>query len=171
MPYPYSIKTLRTLPTHDGQALTATLYRGKLKVGTIEDTGTGGGTWAHFASRAEQDLFSAWVKSLGEVHRPAGNGTPAFSYAHTEDSALGLLITEAQDAKEAAQLNRAAKTNLLYRQAEDGEHAYRKMTLPEQTRDLPLAAVIAVYRVKAPWFAAVTGVWVPGNGWTPPDQV
>lgn len=171
MPYPYRIKNLRTLETHDGQALTATLYRGKLRVGTIEDTGTGGGIWPHFTSRAEQDLFSEWVRSLGNVTSPAHSGMPEFTYAHTDDSALDLLVREVQLAHEARKLDRAAGTHLLYRLAEDGEHAYRTAPLPEQARALPLAAVIAMYRVKAPWFAAVTGVWVAGTGWTPPDQV
>jgi len=171
MSYPYSIKNLRMLQTHDGHALTATLYREKLKIGTIEDTGTGGGIWPHIESRSEQDLFNDWVKSLEEVTSEARPDMPAFTYAHTSDSALDLLVSEVLAAKETARLDRAAKTKFLFRDASDGETSYHQVDTPERLRALSFQALLETYRLKAPWFATVVDVWVPGKGWTPPDRL
>jgi len=165
MPYPYSLKKIRTLPTEDGGALTADLYRDTLKIGTAEDTGTGGGLWPSIRSAEERSAFTAWSTSLGETHYPAGKGHPAFSVPPSEDRALRLLVTAADDLKEHARLDRASRTKLLYRTAETTEISHYEVALPAVMRGVPLAQVLAAYR-PAPWFQAATHVWVTGTGWT-----
>lgn len=167
----YTVRNLKTFMTHDGGGLNATLHRGGVKVAQIEDGGTGGGIFPFFTSRAEGDLFNAYVLSLGMAHVAAGKGMDAFSYAHSQDSALSLLVTEAEALQEAAKLDRASKTKLVYRFAADGDAAYRQTLLPASVAGLGQVAVVRMYRVKAAWFSKVADVWIIGAGWTPISSI
>lgn len=165
--YPYSVKSVKTLETHDGQALTAVLYHGSKKVGSIEDGGTGGGIWPHFLTRAENDAFAVWVTSLGDAHYPASKGMDAMTFPHNNESALEMLLDEYDRVKSDARMDRAAKTKLIYREAADSQDSYRVADLSDPVRALPLPSIVALYQQKASWFAKASDVWVIGAGWIP----
>lgn len=165
--YPYSVKGVKTLETHDGQALTAALYHGSKKVGSIEDSGTGGGIWPHFNTVLDDLEFTAWVKSLGDAHYPASRGMDAMTFPHTSESVLEMLLDEYDRVKSDARMDRAAKTKLIYREAADSQDSYRVADLSDPVRALPLPSIVALYQQKASWFAKASDVWVIGTGWTP----
>ncbi|GGR37878.1 hypothetical protein [Deinococcus ruber] len=169
--HPYTIKALKTLATSDGFALTAQLYREKTCVASVENGGQGGPTWASFISRDEEQQFSAWVATLNEKTYPAGEGMPEFTVKPTTETALDLLITAVEEAKEAKKLDRNAQTSLVYRTVNDGEETYRKAPLPPSLQGRPISEIVALYRARADWFHQVTTVWVIGQGWTSADSL
>lgn len=165
MNYSYTVKNVKTLNTHDGQALTATLYRSKVKVGAVEDSGHGGGMFAWIDKDEEREAFRVWIKELGTVTYPAGNGMPEFTVDHNEDSVLALLVTAYEEAQANAKLDQSAKKNLVYRYVDDSANSYRVAPRPATLLNTPLKQLLFIYKQKAPWFSKVTEVWVIGEGW------
>jgi len=161
MTYPYSVKNYKSFQTSDGLAISGNLYCGKAKIGTVEDQGHGGGSNAHFDTRAANDAFIAWVGTLGE--HTITLGSISHTAPHDFESALDLLISEAEAEKERKQLDRAAATKLIFRTAEDGEDQYRTIKLPAALLSRPTTELIAVH---PDWFTNIVQVWIIGQGWT-----
>ena len=166
MTNPYTIKNLKTLNTSDGQALTANLYRAGKKVGMVEDDGHGGEVYAFFTTPADNEQFEAWVATLGTITHPAKYGFPTLTVPHNTATALEMLVSDALKEKEAAKLNKAAQTKLLYRKTGDGAGMYRSTALHPSVLGKPAAIIVALYTAEAPWFKAVNEIWVSGHGWT-----
>ncbi len=68
----FRVSSLKQLETHDGVAFTGTLrWQGKI-VGTIENQGTGGGTWARIHDATADAVLTSWVSAARYEDRDAG---------------------------------------------------------------------------------------------------
>lgn len=74
----YTLSGYKSMPTHDGVAATVTVRVGKTVVGTIEDGGTGGGTYFHGHSAdavREWDAFERAYSVLNPALLREADGT------------------------------------------------------------------------------------------------
>lgn len=156
----YSIKNLRTMQGHDGEAFSATLYKGSEKVAQIVQEGHGGMTDVDFYgdSRVQNDQmaaeFAAWVRA-----NCAGHWIAQYVDSENGDGPVALgaeMLVERHE--EAARLKRHAKTKVLFRLPEDVDSGSVR-TL--QHNGAPEAAT-ARLREKYPtaqFWDATTGAW------------
>lgn len=97
LPADWKARNYRAIPTHDGVAFTVDLlFKGK-PVGTIEDSGTGGGAWAHVYGEERK----AWQQAVAQ-YSPAIRreyftrwGIPVGEDVPDEEMLCGALVDEA----------------------------------------------------------------------------
>ena len=77
--FPFRIKGLKTIPTFDGHAYTANIYKGTRKVGVMQNGGHGGPDDYRFSDRAMEDEFHAATADLfGMTWQKASDAVGAF---------------------------------------------------------------------------------------------
>ncbi|UQN10149.1 hypothetical protein [Deinococcus sp. QL22] len=94
----YALKNVKTLDTSDGYAFTATLHKDGKKVANVENSGHGGPTMVWWSTRAHEDVFGAWVATLGSYTYPPmlGMETPlTVSLDPTDPATLKLIAAKA----------------------------------------------------------------------------
>lgn len=99
-----AVTALRQLSLHDGVAFTATLRHDRQVVGTIENQGTGGGTWfipTHRATFGDTDL-----RAFADACRTAAGTVP------TVEEILDDLVTEYDTSRAIRRAQRAGRTLL-----------------------------------------------------------
>jgi len=80
--FPFRIKGLKTIPTFDGHAYTANIYKGTRKVGVMQNGGHGGPDEYRFSDRAMEDEFHAATADLfGMTWQEAYDAVGAFMLA------------------------------------------------------------------------------------------
>lgn len=77
--FPFRIKGMKSIPTFDGHAYTANIYKGTRKVGVMQNCGHGGPDEFHFTDRAMEDDFHAATADLfGMTWQKAYDAVGAF---------------------------------------------------------------------------------------------
>ena len=125
----YEIKNVRTWDTYDGGGFSATIYRDGHKVGTVENTGTGGSNdywWDNSDWSQDQAIHAAAVAAghtgLGEK----------YNNAEAEDELIDDLLEKYEVTKTLMRVSRTKTVFLL-----EGEDPYEAVRTVGGNQDLP----------------------------------
>ena len=116
--FPYRVKIRQRWDTHDGGGFNGTLYLGKDKVATVEDSGTGGGAWPRFANKVDEQIFADAVKALPKVDLMGGGEL----YEVGQSFALSMMAEEAMEMK---RFKRICGNQVLFQLAGDAPGEWR----------------------------------------------
>jgi hypothetical protein len=157
----YTIKNLRTMQGHDGEAFSATLYRDGTKVAVITQEGHGGMTDVDFIvgeNRAARDQhagqFAAWVRA-----NCAGHWIAQYVDAEHGDGPVSLgaeMLVERE--QERRTLARHAKTKVLFRLPTDLDDGSVR-TLPHRGQPAQAVTLIRAKYPHATIYDPQTGAW------------
>jgi len=161
---PYTLKSMKELNTADGVAFSAQLYRGRKKIRTLENTGTGGADVLHLTDAAEHDRWDQWIQTLAPFEYPPCEIFPeGMTVTNKTESAYAHLHHQYDEAAEARQLDRLSKTSIIALK-DGGPHTpFTTITFakgkagPQHTQSL-LPQIFKTH-------PGVMQVWVVGTGW------
>ena len=124
----FQIKGFKDWATHDGGGYQFNLYHDKKKFAFVHNDGNGGMIEMQFTSDANEAIWDAYVKSLGQWKSSFGeiNGTEWFD--HDTDTAIGILVEEYE-------MSKYRKKGILFRLLEDSKNSFRTI----KTHDMDLA--------------------------------
>jgi len=160
--FPYTLKGMKELNTSDGTAFTVNIYRGKKKIGTIENDGRGGADMV-WIDQAEQAAWSAWSKSLEPFRSAPTTYFPeGLVLNHPEESAVAYLMHVFEDAEEARWLDRQSKTKIVAVAKAAPERQY---TLFHYNKGEGPAGTQALLPQLFSDFPKIQKVWIVGEGW------
>jgi len=159
---PYILKGMNELNTSDGTAFTVNIYRGKKKIGTIENDGRGGADMV-WIDQAEQAAWSAWCKSLEPFRSaPTTDFPEGLVLNHPEESAVAYLMQVFEDAEEARWLDRQSKTKIV---AVANAASERQYTLVNYNKgEGPTGTKVLLPQLFSD-FPKIQKVWIVGEGW------
>ena len=144
----YTVKNVKTLETSDGVAFTATVYRDGKRIGTAENSGTGGPNFYWFD---DPDDYGRLVAAAREEF---GEGF------EVEDLLIGRLVDDVLLKRE---WSRAARTKVLF--VLDGENpreSYRYVKCPPAQRAEAIAYIHRESPGRVPsFYRAETNEWAP----------
>ena len=125
----FEIKGFKHWATDDGGGYQFNLYHDKKKFAWVHNDGNGGMIEMRCTSDANEAIWDAYVKSLGQWKSSFGvtsNGTEWFD--HDTDTAIGILVEEYE-------MSKYRKKGILFRLLTDGEGTFRTI----KTHDMDLA--------------------------------
>lgn len=134
-----SFKNMQSRRTHDGGALSATVYLGKTKIGTFEDEGFGGGGFMSFASADAEKYWNAEVEKQG-IREAVYNHSYDFLDSHADlnnsmlvDAYVSEVFNKKEDEKQLKKLNKACLYGIV---DQNGfSVGWKKMTLEQIAKD------------------------------------
>lgn len=148
----YVLGNLREMETHDGVAFNASVKVGRALVGTIENQGSGGGTWFRPLTAAAHTQWQQWIRGYSDLHRD--------EQFLVEESAADLLYTEADLLKRFKRF--ASRGSTVVRERVTDHRAWMLDGCPFATVKAPAEQALRV--------AASRGyeVFLPDRGWVDP---
>ncbi len=94
----YEMKNIKKLSTHNGVALTGTLYRDGKRIATVEDQGNGGSLWINWieSEKTEYPILREWF-----LNNCAGHWTERHKNdENCEEMAIELIIEISENNKD-----------------------------------------------------------------------
>jgi hypothetical protein len=124
----FTLKNVKTLNTYDGVAFTASIYRDGVRVGTAENSGTGGPNMINALTLHWKDT-EALIAELDEWLKTHCAGHWTAEYVNDAgvrgDLAIDLLFERGEEARE---LRKRGKKNIIFRLPEDvGQAMFREI--------------------------------------------
>ena len=126
----FEIKAFKHWQTDEGGGYQFNLYHDKKKFAWVHNDGNGGMIDIQFTSDANEAIWDAYVKSLGQWKSKWGAINGAEFFDHDTDTAIGILVEEYE-------MSKHRKKGILFRLTDDSENSFR--TIKTQDMDLAVA--------------------------------